>query len=296
MAEGIVRRVDHLIVRVHSAEPVFNLLTQQLLLPAAWPLTTYPFLTSGGVNLGNMNLEVMQIGQQARPARLYGIAFELEPYDISLPELNERNIPHTPPMPFYVVDEQGWQITAWNNVYLGGLLGDSRTARMFFSFSHRASKETWEQTTLPKPFNRRFGLPFVFDTIYRNGMIFAVEYNRAWRNLHVHEELPHTGLDVQRVYEVTIGVQQYERAYECWKALLDPLPEIAKGIWELPDGMHLRLAQRRVNGLRRMVWQVSSLNRAAQFLHKRDLLGKERDGMLTINPEKTMGLDIRLIQ
>jgi hypothetical protein len=296
MAEAIVKRVDHLVIRAHSPEPVFTLLTQQLLLPQAWPLTTNPFFTSGGVHLGNLNLEVMQVGQQARPARLYGIAFELQPYDISLPELEARRIPHTPPMPFFVVDEQGWQVTAWNNVYLGGLMGDSRMARMFFSFSQRTSTETWEKSTFPRPFNRRFGLPFVFDTVYRNGMVFGVEYNRNWRSSNIQEESPHTGLDVQQVYEITVGVQNYEHAYECWKALLDPLPEIAKGIWELPDGMHLRLAQRRANGLRRMILQVSSLNRAAQFLHKRDMLGKERDGMVTIAPEKVMGLDIRLIQ
>jgi hypothetical protein len=296
MTEAVVRRIDHLILRVHSPEPVFNLLSQQLLLPQAWPLTTGPFFTSGGVHLGNLNLEIMQVGQQARSARLYGVAFELEPFEISLPELEVRSIPHTPPMPFYVVDDQGWQITAWHNVYLGGLIGDSRLARLFFSFSQRASKETWEQSTIPRPFNRRYGLPFVFDTVYRNGMVFAVEHNPAWRSANIHEELPHTGLDVQRVYELTIGVQQYERSYDCWKALLDPLPEIAQGVWKLPDGMHLRLAQRRSNGLRRMIWQVSSLNRAAQFLYKRELLGKERDGMLTIAPEKTMGLDIRLIQ
>ncbi|RPJ43473.1 MAG: hypothetical protein EHM21_11480 [Chloroflexi bacterium] len=296
MAEAIVRRVDHLVVRVHSPEPMFKLLTQQLLLPTAWPLTTNPFYTSGGIHLGNLNLEIMQVGQQARPARPYGIAFELEPYDMSLPELRARNIPHTPPMPFFIVDEQGWQITAWNNVYLGGLMGDSRAAKLFFSFSQHAPKETWEQSTFPKPFNRRFGLPFVFDTVYRNGMVFAVEYNRAWRTLNIKEELAHTGLDVQRVYEITIGVQEYERAYDCWKALLEPLPEISKGIWELPDGMHLRLAKRPANGIRRMIWQVSSLNRAAQFLHKREMLGKERSGMISIAPEKIMGLDIRLVQ
>jgi hypothetical protein len=199
-------------------------------------------------------------------------------------------------MPFYIIDEQGWQVTAWNNVYLGGLLGDSRMASLFFSFSQHAPKETWEKGAYPRPFNRRFGLPFVFDTVYRNGMVFAVEHNPAWRATNVSEESHHTGLDVQKVYEVTIGVEQYERAYDCWKALLDPLPEIVKGVWELPDGMHLRLAQRRVNGLRRMIWQVSSLNRAAQFLYKREMLGKEQEGMITIAPEKIMGMDIRLIQ
>jgi hypothetical protein len=199
-------------------------------------------------------------------------------------------------MPFYIIDEQGWQVTAWNNIYLGGLLNNSQTARLFFSFSKRAPKETWEQGSLPKPINRRFGLPFVFDTVYRNGMVFGVDYNPIWRSANIIEENSHTGLDVLRAYEVTIGVKEYERSYGCWKALLDPHPEISKGVWELPDGLHLRLIERPANGLRRILLQVSSLNRAAQFLYKNEMLGKERNGMISILPEKIMGLDIRLVQ
>src|SRR5690242_20951046 len=101
--QAIVRRVDHLVVRVNPAEPLFKILTQQLLLPQAWPVTTNPFYTSGAVHLSNLNLELMQIGESQQSAHLYGIAFELEPYEISLPLLNNRNIPHTPPMPFFVV-------------------------------------------------------------------------------------------------------------------------------------------------------------------------------------------------
>jgi len=296
MPEPIVKRVDHLVVRVHSPEPFFSTLTRQLLLPVAWPVTTNPFYSSGGVHLGNLNLELMQVGQQSRPAHLYGIAFELEPYEVSLPELEARGIPHTPPAPFFIVDDQGWQITAWTNVYLGGLLDDSPAGRLFFSFSRRASQTTWERTSLPRPFIRRYGLPFVYDTVYRHGMAFAVEYNPSWRAAHIIEENTHTGLDVRRVYEITIGVKEYERAYNCWKALLEPHPEIRKGIWKLPDGLHLRLAQRPTSGLRRMILQVGSLNRAAQFLFKHNMLGKERDGMLTINPASDSGLDIRLVQ
>jgi hypothetical protein len=296
MPEPIVRRVDHLIVRVHSPEPLFTTLTKQLLLPQAWPVSTNPFYTSGGVHLGNLNLEIMQVGQQARLARLYGIAFELSPPEVSQPALSLRGIPHTPPMPFFIVDDQGWQVTAWTNTYLGGLLNDNRAARLFFSFSQRAPKDTWEQGSLPKPFTRRFGLPFVFDTVYRNGMIFGVDYNSAWRTANITETTNHTGLDIVRVYEVTVGVQDFGHGYDCWKALLEPYHEVAKGIWELPEGLHLRLVKHRLNGIRRMVWQVTSLNRAAQFLFKKDLLGKEKNGMVSITPDKIMGLDIRLIQ
>jgi hypothetical protein len=294
--QSLVRRVDHLVVRGTDPAALFSIFTQQLLLPQAWPVSTNPFYTSGAIHLGNANLEIMKFGEQEYPTRLYGIAFELLPFETSLPLLSERGIPHTPPMPFYLVDDQGWQVTAWTVVYLGGLMGDTTTSRLFFPLSQKAPKETWESGSLPKPFNRRFGLPFIFNTIYPRGMTFATSYNPAWRSQHIFEEPPHTGLDVQRIYEITVGTNVIDQAYPCWKSLLTPHKEVAAGVWELPDGMHIRLVEHRSNGLRRMVWQVTSLNRAMQFLHKRGMVGKEHDGMPTIDQKKIQGLDIRLVQ
>ena len=296
MQQAIVRRVDHVTVRVKTPRPLFSALHQQLLLPQAWAVTTNPFYSSGGLHLGNMNLEVMQFGEQSRPARLFGIAFELEPFETSLPQLEERGIPHTPPMPFYLVDDQGWQVTGWTSVFLGGLLPSSPTARLFFTLSRRAPKETWESGSLPKPFNRQFGLPFIYNTVYRHGITVAMQYNPAWRAQHISQEPTRTGLDVQKVFEITIGTRSYDQTYPCWKALLKPHKEVAPGVWALPDGAHIRLIKHSSDGLRRMIWQVASLNRAAQFLHKRGMLGKEKNGMPTIDSTKIQGLDIRLVQ
>lgn len=294
--QSLVRRINQLIVRISNPEPLFSVLTQQLLLPQAWPVTTNPFYSSCGVYLGNTNLEIMQFGQADYFARLYGLGFELLPFETSIPLLEERSIPHTPPMPFYLVDEQGWQVTAWTYVFLGGLIGNSATSRLFFTLSKSALKESWESGSLPKPINRRFGLPFIYNNVYPSGMTYAIHYNQAWRAKQIKQENDHTGLDVQSVYEVTVGVRNLEKAYACWKSLLAPYKEIKRGIWELPDGMHIRLVKHQSNGLRRMVWQVSSLNRAMQFLHKRGMVGKERDGMPTIDAKKIQGLDIRLVQ
>lgn len=294
--QALITRVDHLVVRVPDPKPLFSVFTEQLLLPVAWPVTTNPFYTSGGIYLGNTNLEIMQFGPVDYTARLYGIALELLPFEESVPLLDQHHIPHTPPMPFYLVDDQGWQVAAWMNLYLGGLMGDSATSRLFFPLSQRAPKETWESGSLPRPFNRRFGLPFIFNSVYPRGMTFGVRYHPAWRAKHFTEESNHTGLDVQRIYEVTIGTTNYEQVYPCWKALMQPHKEIKPGIWELPDGMHIRLIEHRSNGLRRMIWQVASLNRAMQFLHKRGMVGKEHNGMPTIEAKKVQGLDIRLVQ
>jgi hypothetical protein len=312
-AETIVKCVDHLTVRALAARPLFNALVNDLGLPQAWPLTTNPFYTSGGVSLGNINLEVMEA--QAHPARLYGIAFELTPFEESLPILDERRIPHTPPLPFYVLDDQGWQVTAWTTVFLGGLFHDGPLASMFFALSRRAAPDTWERGTLPTSFNRRFGQPFVFDRVFHTGMVQAVAYNPVWRaaNIQQVQAIPVTGaagshapgdvpvsagLEVLRVFELSVSTRSPERAMRRWDMLLRPHPRLAAGTWLLPEGLHLHLLKTKngPEGLRRIILQVASLNRAAHFLHRRGMLGEEKNGMIRILSDKLQGLDIRLVQ
>jgi hypothetical protein len=294
--EAPVSKVDRLVIRVDDPQPLFHTFTRQMLLPQAWPVTTNPFFTSGGIHLGNLNLEILSAGKGHHPTRLFGIAFQLAPYEHSLPVLEQRGIPHTPPQPFYQVDDQGWQVTAWTNVILGGLLGDTPLSRLFINLSHHAPEKTWENGSLPTPLNRRFGLPFLLDRVFHRGMTYAVDYNPAWYALHIHEEPLSAGLEVKGVYEVCIGAQNFVRAHRCWQALLQPHPEIHPGIWQLPGDLHLRLVPAAYDGLRGMTIQVQSLNRALQFLNKRDLITSEKNGSARISRKKMHGLDIHLVQ
>ena len=132
-------------------------------------------------------------------------------------------------MPFYMVDDQAWQITAWTNIYLGGLIGSSQASRLFFTLSQRAPKETWESGSLPRPVNRRLALPFIYNQVYKRGITLATRYNPSWHAAHITQQPDHNGLDVQQVYEVTVGARDIDHAHDCWKALLDPHPEIAPG-------------------------------------------------------------------
>lgn len=298
----IIKQLRHVTVRVLSPEPLFSVLVDQLLLPRAWPVTSYPLFTTAGIHLGNANLELLQIGRQPspgdreRPARMYGLAFEMEPYEISLPELERRGIQHTPPTPFYIYDEQGWQTTAWTTVILGGMMRPSTMEQTFVNISRRFSTEGWERTAHPTTFNRRFRTPFVYDRIFRRWMVSGIQYNPAWYAANVQEIPTRAGLEVSGLYEVSIGASNYPAAYLNWKNLLDGHDEVVDGIWRLDGGVHLRLQEHPTDGLVGMVWQVESLNRAAQFLHRRGLFGEERDKTISIQPQAVMGLDIRLIQ
>lgn len=298
MGAPLVQRVDHLIVRVADPNPLFKLLTQRLQLPEAWPVSTNPIFSSGGIFLGNLNLDIRRLRQDAPPsdrARLYGLGFELLPFEHSLPALDERGIAHTPPMPFFQVDDQGWQVTTWTSVFLGGLLGESTTGRMFFSLSQRAPKETWEKGSLPSAARRPYGLPYIYQRVFPRGLVYAIEYNPAWRSKHIRQVNAHTGLDVRGVYEITIGTRNMTTARACWKALLAGYPEVESNVWRLPGNLHIHLVPHIHNELLSMIWQVASLNRSAQFLHRQGLLGKEDSTGLTIDSNQLQGLSIRLI-
>lgn len=292
----IIKRLDHVTVRVNNPEPLFSMLVDQLLLPRAWPITSYPLFTHAGVHLGNANLEILHIGSQERPARLYGMAFEMEPFELSLPELDRRGIQHTPPTPFYVYDEQGWQTTAWTSVILGGMIRRSAMEQTFVDISQRLSTEGWERTTHPTSFNRRFRTPFLYDRVFRRWMVSGIQYNPAWYAANVQEAPTRTGLEVTGLREVAIGTSSFPTAYQSWKNLLADHSEVVEGVWRLPGGVHLRLVSHTNDGLLGMTWQVESLNRAAQFLHKRGMFGKERNHTISIAPKSISGLSIRLTQ
>jgi hypothetical protein len=296
MGQNIVKRLDHVTVRVSNPNPLFAALTQQLLLPESWPVTTNPFFSTGGIHLGNANLEILHLGNERAPAKLYGLAFELEPFLASLPALDDAHIPHTPPVPFFQFDEQGWQTLARTNVYLGGLISRTLLKRLFFAASHRMPRDTWEQGFQPIPFNRRFSIPLLYKWVYADGMVSAVEYNPTWAARNIQTPTTHVGLEVNGIYEIVVGTTSFSRVYQRWKKLLSGHREVVEAVWRLPGNLHIRLVPASSGGLQSMTWQVESLNRAAQFLFKRQLLGEEKDKTIAILPEKVSGLDIRLIQ
>jgi hypothetical protein len=296
MVQAIVKTIDHLLIRVSNPDLLYSIFHQQLLLSQAWPVMATPFFVSGGLHLGNTNLEIIRVGRQPKPVSLYGIAFDFHPFEESLPELERRGIPHTPPLPFVQVDEQGWQMIAWTSVFLGGMLDSHPLQQIFFKANQNPDIEKWEMKGRPGSSNRPFGIPYIYNTVYRKAATFGINYNPAWASNYIRKEPTRAGLGLRGVYEVTIGTRNFHQAREVWNNLLDPLPEVSEGVWRLPDDLHIRLIPHREEKILGMIWQVASLNRAAQFLHRRNMLGPEVNEMVTIDPAKIFGLQIRLLQ
>ena len=59
-SSNIVHQIDHILIASSDPNALFSLLTGTLQLPVAWPMTDYGAFASGGVGVGNTNLEIIK--------------------------------------------------------------------------------------------------------------------------------------------------------------------------------------------------------------------------------------------
>lgn len=115
---ALVSRIDHVYAVLEEAEEAHRFLHEDVGLPVAWPFESYGTFASGGIALGNLNLEFLPSGPgwPARtPARITGIAFapSRAADEQFLAELDERGVEHSPL----------WPTPGWTNVGIEGIGG-----------------------------------------------------------------------------------------------------------------------------------------------------------------------------
>lgn len=101
---AVVRRPDHVVVAVDDAPKAHEFCADVLMLPVAWPFEDFGGFASGGIGLGNLNLEFCLPGTMllaSTPARVGALAFEpAGAVDECLSRaLDDRQIEHTDPAP-----------------------------------------------------------------------------------------------------------------------------------------------------------------------------------------------------
>ena len=292
---AIIRRVDHIMIKAVEAEydQLFSLLTETLQLPVAWLVNAdAPGFKTGGVFAGTINMEIFQSGtQQTLPsplpsqAQLYGIAFE--PYDLAaaVQEVDRREIPHLPLMPVPEAFPLGTMGSMWTLLFFGELLDNDLTR---YGEVMKGSHDL---------------VPF-FNDLFRRGTIFLCEYNkkhydttqgrlRRQAELQMKQGGP---LGLLGVQEIVVGVRDMEAARASWQRLFDPLAEMEPGVWAVGDGRAIRLVPHDQDGLVRLIWKVTSLERAAAFLIGHNLLGRSIAGQIMLDSAKIGGLDIHLVE
>ena len=257
----IIRQVDHVLIASNDAEGLFTLLSDTLELPIVWPMANYGRITSGGVAAGNVNLEIVKmpvVSEDGAISRFIGMAFEPEPLEPSLLELDAREINHGAAVPLTTLISDGTIATLWTTVLLPDL---SNQAMIIFlcEYTHDVAAQ------------RRESLD---QLVSRNG----------------------GPLSVDSVKEIVIGTTDMERNLDLWQNLLNPLSPPSPGFWQLESGPAIRFVQADNDGIQALIIDVNSLSQARQFLVRQGLLGEDNQNKVTLDGVYLQGLNIKLAE
>lgn len=257
---AIVRQVDHLLLSSPEAGELFSLLTDIFQLPVAWPLSDYGRFGSGGVALGNVNLEILRAAgpdHNASSHRFVGLALEPAPLPTSLRELERRNLPHGPAIPFRSRELSRLFATLWTTVALPDVSHD---------------------------------LLEVFLCDYTHDV--TARRQRLQAQLRASDGGP---LTIHSVREIVIGAKDVNGMKARWQKLLEPRRPSSDGAWPLGDGPALRVVEAETDAIRAVVINVSSLKAAADFLRQHDLLGTELPTSMTVASRRFPGFELTLV-
>ncbi|HMF55098.1 MAG TPA: hypothetical protein VK619_01950, partial [Pyrinomonadaceae bacterium] len=259
-SEPIVKQLDHIIARTDDPQGLFSLFTETFGLPVSWPLASYPVFASGGVTLGNINLEILSVAQKnsgaqdGARARFCAIAFEAASIEEKEKELRRRGISHSPVLPYVQVDERGVEIKLWSNVMLGGMLGKNFWVDALVSLSRMPGATSNSNAGKTNPMVR-----WSTDKMFGSSLVFMVEYfyenyvdRPHWSEFRNHDEKrafdlsqlrerQGGALGVLSVKEVVAGVKAYDVAGENWRKCFAPVEPRENGVWEIADGPAVRL-------------------------------------------------------
>jgi hypothetical protein len=300
----VVRRLDHIIIRVDDPyyDAVYSLFADSLHLPTPWPPTEHPAMRSGGIFAGNVDFEILYVpaGWDAAPARLFGLVFEAWGEDVA--ELAQRSIAYLP-APYLHAEPGQPPAQLWMNYFFGSFLGSTPWLKAIFALKRLIPDRLWIRSARRSSGNRR-AVQFIFNEVYRHGMVFMVRYNPAWRDIDAERRISAAQLaargggrlGVQRVKEVVIGATQLTASSHLWRTLLRPAVETTALRWQVGDGPALRVIASDNDGLHHMIWEVASLAKAQAALEELGLLGTVLADEILLDPARCFGLDIRLVE
>jgi hypothetical protein len=264
----VVRQVDHILIESSDPPPLFQFFAETLQLPVAWPLADYNAFISGGVNAGNVNIEVLRYaGPEDSPTagrgRAHFIGLALEPYQLTdcLSALQTRGIPHDPPEPYTSKLPDGSMGTLWTNVVLP-----------------RLSKPALS----------------VFLCEYSPAFLQAeIRRNQLGGQLALRKGGP---LGIKAVMEIVIGTRDPARDRNEWQNLLVTASAPSKMLWQCGSGPLIHLVPGTSDRIQRVILRVDSLKSAGDFLAGKHRLGSASSEEISIDLSGIQGLSIRLVE
>lgn len=214
---------------------------------------------SGGVAVGNLNLEIVQDNRAAdgKAPRWTGFAFEPEPLSQAIRELDARGVNHGDPTPLRQW-RNGWFRTRWTTVSLPEVSSDEAEIFLCEYADDPAEKRC--------------------------------ELRRQLQSIHGGP------LSLRAVREIVVGTRDLNKSQLSWQKLLTPARKHSDAHWIVGAGPEIRLVQSDADGIAGLTIEVESLKQAREFVNEQALLGPERSGSLELAGTQLKGLNITLIE
>lgn len=254
--------VDHFFAVSSDPESLFRVFRDGFGLPVAWPFQSYGGFASGGLSVGNTVLEfaTWEVPKgEALKTEWKMLAFEpAGDTEAATAELRRRGVAHSEPDVSTYRDADGKEIVGWTNT---GLIGA--------------------------------GL---------SDIVFVCDYQARQKVAGMHQkgadELVRARggpLGVRGLKAIEVGVTDLKAARLEWRKLID-LPEQEHGdVFHFGAGPSVHLVSAGSPGIREIVLQVDSVERAKTFLTQRQMLGATNGSSISIAPATIGGLAVRLV-
>lgn len=258
-AEPVVKKVDHIAIMSENPQELFKTMTDTLGLPVAWEYTEYPGFQTGGVQMGNVNVELLHFGppaQNANPeAFIYGVVFDPYPLEESVPELEKRGAePQKPEVQTIEVD--GRKLTAWTNVTLKGLASEKYTVYLCQYAPEVKARMTGGKETGPLG-----------------------------------------PLGIESMDQVIVTSEDAKSLRETWSKCLAPDKMSSEGVMEIGTGPAISVQEGAAEMLMTLVLKVESLSAAKSAIEKAGMLGSGGTSTrLVLEPRKVQGLSIEVVE
>jgi hypothetical protein len=260
--ESVVKRIDHILLTPEDPRGLYDFLTEELKLPAAWTFREYEGFASGGIFFGNVNLEALVMNQDnlSAQSKIAGIAFEPEePIGKVVEDLKRRQIAFDEPRTYEFGPEQS-KIKMWTTTILKDFLPGS----------------------------------VVFICEYHLGLFNPP----AWRNTLQKKlnEIKGGPLGIEYVKELEMRIKDKEKALQKWQNLLSPHLFSSDGCFAIGDGPRLCIVESEKNYIHSIKIKVKSLDNARVFLSSRGLMGQDKKFSIILNPDKTFGIFFEVME
>ncbi|MBX3329297.1 MAG: hypothetical protein KF722_02765 [Nitrospira sp.] len=298
--QSLILGIDRVLIHTPDVERVFARFRYEFGLPVAWPITDCGLLVSGGLHVGNMNIEIGRFTGLDLPGTwFYGLGLApSQPTWETVNGLVSRKVLHTPPVTLHYQEPVATRSTF---TFLRNLLdgqpntpfwlgrpwgGNTRTCRTLAALS------TWMVATEAgaMTFSKLLGSSVVFlcdNQIDRHQERLA-ELKADWRRMRQSGPYGITGVAAINIEVATTT--------DSWRRLLDRSDLETNSIHSFSMGPPLRFQPGGRNRLLGIEFSCADLGLTAQKLIEKRSLVPTDGKRITFSPDRMDGLTIGFSQ